>query len=85
MLVGYEGRIVDGRPTFIESVVLPENTKIIVMVEMPQKNVKKIPQASDGELSKRREMLKSITGIIATDVDVNATRAERIAKRGLSE
>ena len=32
--------------------------------------------------AKRRAMLKSITGIIKTDVDVKAMKDERIAKRG---
>ncbi len=85
MLVGYEGRIINGQPALSETVVLPENTKIIVMVEMPAKKAESNLQSKEERIEKRREMLKSISGIITTDVDLEAMRAERIARRGLME
>ena len=38
MLVGYAGKIIDGQPAFIETVILPENADIIIMVELPSKS-----------------------------------------------
>jgi len=38
MLVGYAGKIIDGQPMFIETVSLPENADIIIMVELPSKS-----------------------------------------------
>ncbi len=85
MLMRYEGRIINGKPSLIDAVTLPENAKIVVTIELPQRNVETITQTSAAEIAKRREMLNSITGIIKTDVDVKAMRAERISKRGLVE
>jgi hypothetical protein len=39
--------------------------------------------AEEKEIEKRLKMVQSITGIISSDIDVDAMRAERIAKRGL--
>ena len=38
MLVGYAGKVIDGKPALTEAVTLPDNTDIIIMVEMPLQN-----------------------------------------------
>ena len=39
MLVGYAGKIINGKPTLTEMVELPENADIIIMIEMSEKDI----------------------------------------------
>jgi len=84
----YAGKVLNGQPVILERVILPEKAKLfitVVAVEEVGEITEQIKTVDEAELAKRREMLKSITGIIKTDVDVKALRAERINKRGLVE
>ncbi len=85
MTVEYEGRIINGRPVFVNVVDLPENTKITIIANILKSNVSEQADTFENDVSKKRAILKSITGIIKSDVDVKTMRAERIAKRGLLE
>jgi hypothetical protein len=82
MLVGYEGQIIDGRPSIMENVVLPENAKIIVMVEMPQIKAETVAQT---DKEKKAKAINALRGIVPPDVDftLDDVRLERIKKRGL--
>jgi predicted DNA-binding antitoxin AbrB/MazE fold protein len=84
MLVRYAGKILDGKPAFVEfpKVRLQEGTKITITVQISPET---IPKIDNEEIARRREIAKSLRGIIPPDVDVEALRAERIAKRGLLE
>ena len=84
MLMRYAGKVVNGQPTLLEVVKLPENADITIIIDLPKPET--VTQTvSEEELKKRREIAKSLRGIIPSDVDVEALRAERIAKRGLLE
>jgi len=81
----YAGQVRNGQPVFLENVALPEKARLIITVLDIDEITETIKTIDRAELAKRREMLESITGIIKTDIDVKAMRAERIAKRGLVE
>jgi hypothetical protein len=89
MLQTYQGFFKNGRfmPLDISPVAIPEEMEVLITVtgrKLPAKSIEKvIMTAAESRLEQRREMLKSITGVIKTDVDVKAMRAERIAQRGL--
>jgi len=38
MLVGYAGKVINGKPTLTEKISLPENAEIIIMIELTTKN-----------------------------------------------
>lgn len=53
MLVGYAGKFIDGKPTLMETVTLPNNTDIIIMVELPLKNTEELQRRQKTEALKR--------------------------------
>ena len=61
---------------------IPAKKRVIVNV-LDDEIVDDARAVDKAEIEKRLEMVKSITGIIPPDVDLDAMRAERIAKRGL--
>ena len=61
---------------------IPAKKRVIVNV-LDDEIVDDAKTVDKAEIEKRLEMVKSITGIIPPDVDLDAMRAERIAKRGL--
>jgi len=82
MLVGYEGKIIDGRPSLVEAVTLPENAKIFIMVEIT-KEISTNTKINEKEIANRRAMVQSLKGILAGhDIDLEKEREERRAKRG---
>jgi hypothetical protein len=90
MTQAYQGYFKNGRfmPLELETVTIPDEIEVYITVtgrKVTQQPETSVITVDEEELKKRREMLKSITGIIKTDVDVKAMRAERIAKRGLLE
>jgi hypothetical protein len=91
MIQTYQGFFKNGRfmPLDIGAVAIPEEIEVFITVtgrKLPAQNIETvIIPAADNKLEKRREMLKSITGVIKADVDVKAMKDERIAKRGLLE
>jgi len=88
MIQAYQGYFQeDGR--FIADnlmVKIPINRRVIVNVLDDEAiNTETTQTAVENEINKRLKMVQSITGIIPSDIDVDAIRAERIAKRGLLE
>ena len=86
MIQAYQGHFQeDGK--FIANnriIKIPVNRRVIVnILEDEISNAETAETVDKKEIEKRLKMVKSITGIIPPDVDVDALRAERIAKRGL--
>ncbi|MDR1001467.1 MAG: hypothetical protein LBL96_11835 [Clostridiales bacterium] len=66
-------------------VAIPEYVEVYITVTgraLPE-STETIIQTESAEIAGRREMAQSLRGIIPSDVDLDAMRAERIAKRAL--
>ena len=63
-----------------KKIQLPARRKMTILLEddFIQDN-----KMDEQEINKRLEMVKSLRGIIPTDIDTDALREERITKRGL--
>jgi hypothetical protein len=85
----YQGYFQNGRFISPEQAAIPENVEVYIMVtgrglslERPEPPVKK---AGENEIAERMAMIRSLTGIIPPDFDLESIKAERIAKKGLTE
>ena len=63
-----------------KKIQLPARRKMTIVLEgsFAQDN-----KTDEQEINRRLEMVKSLRGIIPSDIDADALREERIAKRGL--
>ena len=85
MLIGYAGKIINGKPALTEEAALPENADIIIMI-LPQRDTKKAIQIDDKEIENRLAMVESLTGILAgQNIDLDKIKEERLKKRELLE
>lgn len=80
-LQAYQGYYENGHfHTEGKKIQLPVRQKMTIILEG---NFTQDNNIDEQEINKRLEMVKSLRGIIPPDIDENALREERIAKRGL--
>ena len=84
----YAGKILNGKPSILENITIPENTNIIIMVldELPSIKTKPPSLAlTTKEKAKKAKAIDSLKGIIPAEFefDLEDIRLERINKRGL--
>ena len=85
----YAGKILNGKPSILENITLPENTNIIIMVLDELPFIKTNPPSSavtiTTEKAKKAKAIDSLKGIIPAEFefDLEDIRQERIKKRGL--
>jgi hypothetical protein len=89
MIQTYQGFFKNGQfmPLDISVAAIPDEIEVFITVTGRElQNIETTALISDdNKIEKRREMLKSITGVIKTDVDVKAMKDERISHRGQLE
>jgi hypothetical protein len=89
MIQTFQGFFKNGQfmPLDIGVVTIPDEIEVFITVTGRKlQNIETVVlTADDNKIEKRREMLKTITGVIKTDVDVKAMKDERISRRGQLE
>ena len=83
----YAGKILNGKPSILENITLPENTNIIIMVldELPSIKTKSPSSVTTTEKAKKAKAIDSLKGIIPAEFEfiLEDIRQKRINKRGL--
>ena len=86
MIQAYQGHFKEDGLFIADNMIvkIPTNRRVIINV-LDETVDTEIMQNEEEDIAKRLAIVESLKGIIPSDVDLEAMRAERIAKRGLLE